>query len=204
MGHRLASAVFAAAAIMASGAAKAAMIVEFTESGGDVIAAYSGSLLMGAGVVVLSPALSGGNDITSMRPANGGFRALNNSPWTYASTTYSSGAFGTGAGVISGSMSGDSFSFSAGGGGAGELGAPGNYVPGAPIAGVATFSGRSFASLGLSPGATVISLADGDTITVRIAAAVPAPAAGALLVPALAGLVLACAGPPQGVTGGRA
>jgi hypothetical protein len=72
---------------------------------------------------------------------------------------------------------------------------PTGYTSGAPLANSSTYNGKTFASLGLTPGTRTFSLTSGDTIVIHIGpvATVAVPTVGAYGLMALASL-LAMAG----------
>jgi hypothetical protein len=173
-------------AVLAASPAAAEVTVTFTEDVGttSVTASFSGSLDLSGltkGATVNWPAVlfaSGANILFGVGDAD------------IYTGAFAAPAFGSGLAGSPSSTAGSVFGLadSAGGPGIGALFVPKDYVSGATVAGSMTFTGASFASLGLStPGTTWFTfLPSGDRIMISTAAAaVPEPQTYALM---LAGL----------------
>lgn len=179
MFKRIAAALCAAGTLFA--AADAAVLVEFTEVGGNVVGVLSGSL----DLTGLSPELTiqtqavgaiyPSNPSLDMFPVDG--------PTDYYAMTGPT-TFGTG-GPFGGTATGTGF-----GTGFFTFGPPtttvyvaqvySDYVSNAPMSGTLTIVGATFADMGVALGDYVWTLANGDTVTLRFspsALAVPVPAA---------------------------
>lgn len=181
---------FCTAAILLPAPAHAAYTINVVESGGSVVATGSGTLNLSALTITLPSALSGsqlyaavGNIVTG-----GDFDPV---PITQYGNVTGPGSFGTGlltlpnlyspvtpTGAVVGIISNTDSLF-----------VPYGYVSGSDL-GVSksTYSGKSFASLGLATGSYKFSWGQGasaDTFTVNVGpvtAAVPEPATWALMI----------------------
>lgn len=163
---------------------RAAMIITASEVGGDVVFHGSGNL-----VLTGFPSSSGGILSPAIHPVVGLAWLGPNSAVvdTYAGLT-GPADFGPGNFTFASTGSGDPFGFYAF---AAVVYVPTGYVSGSPLSSTATFSGATFAGLGLTPGTYVYTI-QSDTITLNIggtAAAAPEPSSLALIgTAALAGL----------------
>ncbi|UWQ22746.1 VPLPA-CTERM sorting domain-containing protein [Jannaschia sp. W003] len=174
-------------AALSAGAANAAVLWDFQETGGDVVGIFAGSLdLSGAG-----SAGAGGLpfDLFSASDA-----AAIQSDSTGSFDTYEFDAapanFGTDGLTLATSGTGDAFAV-LGANSGNEVGVPTGYASGQALAGTLTFANQTFAALGVTPGSYVFSLPN-DTITVRFGptAPVPLPATLPLLLAGFGGLAL--------------
>jgi hypothetical protein len=188
-----------AALALAAGQAQAAYVINAVQSGGNVVLTGSGSIDLGSfATVPLLAATSG-----FMDPAdafNGGVTGSVVLGSGFADTygAFGSGPlFGPGGLAFPSTVTGDLVGvFSSGSIDTFFVFLPAGYQSGHPISSSATFTGATFASLGMTPGTyTWTWSADGggrDSLTLNInATAVPAPAALSLLGLGLAGLLLA-------------
>ena len=108
--------------------------------------------------------------------------------WSWVSPVPSN--FGSGSYLASSSDSGGFLGFGAGGG-VGALAVPVNYSSGPiNISSTSTWTGQSFATMGITAGTYVWTLANTDTITLQVGPASPVPEASG----SVAGLGLAMAG----------
>jgi hypothetical protein len=162
--------------------AHASAIIDFQESGGDVIATLSGDLdvsgLTSAGLSL---------DAIGIQPqlARVGVGVGGASEEEFAGALSGPASFGPGGTTSPSSSSGDAVFLE---GDLGNLYVPDNYVSDDPLSATMTFTGDSFSGLGLTPGQYVYTLSTGDTLTVDVGtASVPEPASLALLGTALAG-----------------
>ena len=165
-------ALAAFAGLAAAPSASADVIVTATQTGGNVVFAGSGTLdLTGLAVtesIPTSGAVIPSKAFLTVGPASEG------SVDVYSSVVGPSD-FGTGNDIAASSGTGDLFVVD----GADELLAvPANYVSGDSLAGSSTYSGQTFASLGIDPGTYVYTLPSSDTFTLNVA---PEPTSLALL-----------------------
>lgn len=169
--------------------AQSAVVISFTEQGGDVVASMSGTLNL---TDLTSPGTGGQPGF--VRP-DAGFLMLAGSSGSF--TTYqggiqtppNSGVFGTGAATLSSSHSGDILGIVSAG--TPSLRVPTGYTSGSSLSGTSIWTGATLSSLGITPGSYVWSWGSGanvDTATIT-AAAVPEPMTWALL-----GTTAACGG----------
>jgi len=149
----------AAVGALSAGSAEASVLWTFTETGGDVVGTYSGSL-----------------DITGLAFWSSGFTETSVNPFVASmlsgatSTDVYSGlvgptSFGSTNLKTPGTGSGSAFGIY--GSNAGLLVLEGGYTSGDAISGTLTFSGATFASLGVDQGTYVYSLPN-DTVTLQI------------------------------------
>jgi hypothetical protein len=162
--------------------ARAGVIINVVESEHDVVATGWGSLNTG------SFTLSGTSGV--MTPViNGAWTDIYVGPvgaptWAYTGTIAGPSSFGSSVLSWASSGTGDSFGLIAVNG---WLNTPANYVSGDPLSGTATWSGATFASLGLTPGQYVWTWGENgtaDSLTLNIGT--PEPGTAGLL--ALAGV----------------
>jgi len=187
VGRRSSAAAVIAASIAALlftmvGQAPAAVVISFTEQGGDVVAAMSGTLNL---TDLTSP--GGGTQFGFVRP-DSGFLTLGVSPASNSFTIYNgiqtppnSGVFGTGGTTLTSSFTGDVFGIVSVP--TPSLRVPVGYTSGAALSSTTTFTGTTLAGLGITPGDYVWSWGSGpnaDTATLS-ASAVPEPTTWALL-----------------------
>jgi hypothetical protein len=175
---------------VSTSSAQAALIINFAEVGGDVVATLSGSLNVSGirqideGTVVGSQVVPG-NGLIQMAPAGGDPSAS----WSRAYNVIDSPAaliFGTGPAVSADHRSGDVFLLM---GADNFFTLPYSYH-GGPLNGSMTFLGKSFVSLGTTPGVYTSTIGGGqDRITITFgSAAVPEPATLGLMSVAFAAL----------------
>lgn len=173
-----------AAAILFPSPANAALTINIVESGLDVIATASGSLLgtrPGAGV-------SGLQGLVVPNVANLGFSPSSyTGPMDVAVITGPS-SWGPGSLSLATNSSGDLLYLVTGD----EILVPPGYVPGSPIAATDTFAGQTLATLGLTPGTYLYSVTligvPVDTITVNVGGGVPEPATWAMMLLGFGGI----------------
>jgi hypothetical protein len=178
-GTTLAAAVALAIAVGAPRPAEAAFTFTIVQQGADVVVTGSGSLNLAG----LSP--GGGGAVTSLIKGSAAGLTVAGDIELYQLVSGPL-SFGTGAEFAATIAAGDAVYVD---GAAQIIGVPQGYVSGGALANSMTFSGASFASLGLTPGTYVWSWGGqtfGDTLTVRIG--VPEPASALLLGAALLGL----------------
>ena len=173
--------LFGLSAVVYSKPAHAVMIVNATESGGNVIFNYSGSLNTSGLNYAYTGILSNVSLVNPSRPdpaypttPQGYFLGVGGSasPINYDgyNTSTSFLPYGTGAIFYNTSTnSGDIFGF-----GFGEVSLPESYASGTSLSGSATFTGESFSSLGMTTGTYVNTLSNNDTITLNVGT-VPVP-----------------------------
>lgn len=161
--------------------------VSFQESGGDVVASFSGSVDF-SDAVASFPFTDG--PFAVMTPSEGSFASLtgaNYGAWAF-NPENAIVPFGTGSLVSATSQTGDDFGLFA----AGNFPAfilPPSYTSGDAFSGTMTFSGQTFSSLGLTAGTYGWATTGASPNTVTITIPVPEPS---ICMMALAGL--ACGG----------
>ena len=167
--------ILAGAFLAVATASHAAIVIQFDQVGANVVETGSGS----ANLAALTFA---GNSLTgSGITPNVGDIALGAGVVSVDKYTGISGPsnFGTGGGIIASSGTGSEFGLR--GSGAAFLKVPAGYVSGTALSGSNTFSGQTFASLGILAGTYAWTWGTGataDSLTVQVgpaAAAVPEP-----------------------------
>jgi len=184
------AAALGAALLLGLPSAEAGYVVTLEQVGGDVVATGSGPLdLRGLSSLGLDADQAGmlplfGTIITGPAPPN-------ITPTTAYAGISGPTSFGSGGVLLfADSGSGDLVGVH---GNTGILVVPDGYVSGTPLSDTATYTGETFASLGLTPGSYVYSFgsgSDADTFTITInlgAVSVPEPASLALLGAAVVG-----------------
>jgi hypothetical protein len=164
---------------------QAAYIVTLTEAGGDVVANGSGSIDT-AGLTFIGTEI----DSAAITPAIG---AIVLGPTTATASDIYHGSlpsFGIGGGAPANVGSGDLVGTDSGD----LLYLPSGYASGDPLSDTATWTGQTFASLGVTPGTYVLTWGSGATAdSFTLIAGVPEPSSALLLVLPLGflGLLLA-------------
>jgi hypothetical protein len=159
----------AAAALLSTGSARAALIVNIEQVGLDIVATYSGTLNYGGAA---TSAYIFTSSSVSFNPSAGSFGILpsaTNTRYTYASSFTT--PFGTGGSATPTSYAGDAFVV-----GSNILWTSQGFANPGSFSGSMTFAGETYASMGLVPGSTSVATLPNDTITFAVAA-VPLPAA---------------------------
>jgi hypothetical protein len=168
-----ASIVTAALLALVPSAAAAAITVNISQAGSDVVALVSGNLDL-TGATFLS---TGGADAYIW----GGAGFIHTGP-TYGDTySLSAGGtpFGTGGGIfLASSTSGDKFALASGR--FGNVSVPEGYISGSAISSSTTWSNQTLGSLGLTIGTYSYSVPN-DKVTINIGSAVPEPATWAMM-----------------------
>lgn len=173
----------ALALVLSAGAGQSAVVFNFEETGSGVFGAFSGSLDLTGAANLGSIGTIG----AAIRPniallsSNGDFGGLTETILGDRYQLLSPGvSFGSGGSSAATAATGDVFAFAAADG-LHQLLLPSGYVSGAPLSGTITFSGATYASLGVTPGSYLLSLPS-DTLTVNFnVAQVPLPATLPLL-----------------------
>jgi hypothetical protein len=172
-------------AAAASQRAEAAFTFTLLEEGGDVVATGTGTLNVAAFIdsVDISP-----NTTNVLQPSSGAIARIGPDYTIYFGPVWPV-SFGPGLFTAASTASGASVGISAVDG---LLVVPLGYVSNGPLAAAMTFSGVTFASLGVTPGSYIFNWGEGETadsFTVQIGpAAVPEPASALLLGAGLLGL----------------
>jgi len=180
------------AAMAVSMSAQAAFQFELKEVGPDVVLTGSGSFNI-AGLTPRTGFTNGGGFLGPNFPllqvgASGAPMDV------YSVAAVGASTFGTFGFVAAGVATGDAIAFASDlnhvfGPNDWRLSVPAGYISGTQLSGSATFTGRSFASLGITPGTYTwswgSSIATGDSVTLNAVSAVPEPSSVAM---ALAGL----------------
>ena len=170
----------ATAALLSANTANAAVMINFADVGGNVVATLTGSLdttgLTSEGIFFLNVATQ----------ANAGYIGIGAEDVfvnAFSGFTGPSG-FGPGSDFVDADASvGSNFAFNATGFGTPFIFVEQDYVSGSALAGTATFLGTSLATLGLATGSYVYnSSADTVTINVGPTGAVPEPATWAMMI----------------------
>ena len=162
------------------GAAEAAAVSAFKETGGGVVGKLSGSL----NLTGLLFGFDGSVTTGSIVPQNADLVTAPGALDVYSGLT---GPLTFGAGLLTDatSTSGDAFGVL---GATGLLGVPDGYVSGEALSGTTSFAGATLASLGVVPGIYVFNLPN-DSVTVSFAP-IPLPAGLPLLTMGLGFLAL--------------
>ena len=179
------------AAMAASMSAQAAFQFELTEVGSNVVLTGSGSFNV-AGLTPTTGWVSGGGFLGPNSPflQIGAFGAKLDM-YSVAAVPAGASTFGTYGFIPAGVSTGDTTSFASDlnhvfGPHDWRFSVPAGYVSGTQLSGSATFTGTSFASLGITPGTYAWTWGSGATAdSVTLTAAVPEPSTYAM---ALAGL----------------
>ena len=177
--------VLAAAVALAGSLARpadAAVIIDVTEIGGDVVAVFSGSLDT-TGLVFA-------NNVQTPAGVNPGFGfiGVGAAARTFFDGINGPSSFGPGGFLEADSAFGDYFAIATNGT---RLGFNLGYVSGSDLSGSATWNTSSFTSLGMTPGTYVWTLPSQDTVTLNIGIEpIPEPASLAIFGLGAAGLAL--------------
>jgi hypothetical protein len=162
--------------------ARAAMMVTILQSGPDVVVSGSGTIDLSALTLLGGPTLAGGITPDAATVITGpSTPAVGDAE--YAGVI---GPSSVGSGGFAGPSSGTGMVFGVFGH-FGALAVPGGYVSDTSLSGTSTYSGKTFASLGLTPGTYTYTWGTGnhaDSLTVQIgpaATAAPEPASLTLL-----------------------
>ncbi|MBS0478621.1 MAG: PEPxxWA-CTERM sorting domain-containing protein [Proteobacteria bacterium] len=174
------------AAMVCSGPAHAAYVIDFQQIGSDVVATGSGSLNLSALTMVLGGAYVGGGIGLGAPNAATGVGSGNFDSFSGISGPLSFGVVVGGVNYFAASAnSGPLVGLS---GDASRIHVPHNYISGGSLpTSTSTYQNATFASLGLTPGTYIYSWGTGanfDTFTVNIAqaaAAVPEPTTWAMI-----------------------
>lgn len=152
---------------LSAGQAHASATSTLKEVGADVVMTGSGSLNLAgftfAGLSTFPPFINPGGAFLVGAAGTSGI---------HAGAVTGLASFGPATTTPASSGTGDpiALDFSTGG-----LGVPTGYVSGAALSGNATYLGRSFSSLGATPGTCTRSLRNGDTVSPAVGNAVPEP-----------------------------
>ncbi len=180
-----AGALLASAAFLSS-AANAAVTINFTQVGSNVVATASGTLnlagLTSQGIFGLTEAVRGSFAYVGLGNAG--------TVTGYSGLT-GPASFGTGNTFIdSSSFLGTSFAINGSGFASPYAFVPVGYVSGSAISGTATFLNQTFATLGLTAGQYAYR-SNADSVTVNIGGAVPEPATWAMMLLGFGGIGMA-------------
>lgn len=163
-----------------SGTARAALIIDFDQVGGDVVATGTGSLDitgLNAGASFIH-----GQRVSGSTGFFGAGATAGVSDQSYSGFSGPT-AFGPGGSVDSTSSTGDLFSI---GGSSGRIYLDTTFVSGSSLTFSSTFAGQTFSSLGLTPGTYTYTLPS-DSVTIDIGT-VPLPASAPMFGAALVAL----------------
>ena len=156
----------------------ASIIVTAVQQGNDVVFTGSGSInlygltLQYTDNIAFPPTafLDAGNPGLILGSGVGDhYNSISNAPYNFGP--------GTGGSESASAYSGNMFGFNYG-----QVVVPSGYTSGSPLSGTATFSNKTFADIGITPGAYTWTVPSGDSITLNItSSAVPEPSTYALL-----------------------
>ncbi len=179
----LAAGAMLASAAFLSSAANAAVTVNFSQVGSNVVATASGSLNL-TGLT----ALSGYSLDKGVNPAIAYVGVGSAASVTAYSGLTGPNTFGSGNYTLASSVSGTGFALNATSFGSPYAFVPIGYVSGSAISGTDTFLNQTFASLGLTAGQYVFSSRN-DSVTINIGAgADPEPATWAMMLLGFGGI----------------
>jgi hypothetical protein len=142
--------------------ADAYVFIKVTESNGDVTVSATGSLNLAA----LTSA--GTSDTSQGIDSSGSFLEISSGPVDLYQPISGPSSFGTGAFTFPSSGGGDRLGIRFG---VGSLAVPAGYISGAPLSGTSTYTGKSYAQLGLTPGYYTWkwgSGANADSLTLKV------------------------------------
>jgi len=165
--------LFGISAVVYSKPADAVMILNATESGGGVVFSYSGTL----NTTGLTYRGKFSSSSTSEVDSSKGYFWGNGAGGFYDEYDDNANSFavpfGAGPFYAENNSTGDIFSLGYYGN---DIYVPSSYSSGTTLAGSVTFTGQSFASLGMTPGTYINTLSNNDTITLNVGTtAVPGP-----------------------------
>jgi hypothetical protein len=178
------------AAAFAAGAANSAVLIDITQSGGNVDVTATGSLDL-AGATLFN---SGGSYHPGIIPGGSNWYIAPGpgASWDGYDLTSVSLPFGTSTNFFNSGFtsSGDTFFIWGQGGGTPLVVVPGGYTSGTSISSSLVFTGETIAGLTLIPGTYTFTIPS-DTITLDISAGVPEPSTWAMMGLGFAGLAFA-------------
>lgn len=140
-----------------AGRANAAIVVQFSEVGSDVVVTYTGSVDLASTLGKEADRMLGFTEIWGSPTINRLVNTVAGSIEDYNLSFTAASQFANG-GQFPGVGSGDAFLIESGGSpiqSFHQIWVPYNYVSGAPINGMITFTGQSFASIGILEGTHV-------------------------------------------------
>lgn len=131
-----------------AGQAQAAIVVNVNQVGGNVVFAFSGSLNLAS---TLGKQADRNASIHDVNPAGAFLRSMSGNADDYNLNLTASPDFGNGTTTGGGISTGDNLLLESGG--FNQIWVPDGYVSGALMSGTMTFTGKTFASMGLFTGA---------------------------------------------------
>ena len=152
--------------------ANANVIIQIQEVGGNVVATGNGTINL-TGLSFFTSSTFGG----SVNPSNANVIVGPSSLTDLYSGPTSSLVMGAGASALASFSSGNHFGIE----GNFLVDVPHGYTSGTSLSGSSTFSGKTFASLGLNPGTYTYSWS-ADSVTVQVGPSTPEPATAAMVV----------------------
>jgi PEP-CTERM motif-containing protein len=169
------------------GPAEASVVIDVTEVGGNVVTTGSGTVDL-AGLTLFS---TGGTSGGVVEPVRGTILLGPGASVDFYAGVTGPTSFGAGDVTFASSLSGDAFGLD----GIPEqtIVVPAGYMSGTALSGSATYTGQTFASLGLTPGTYVYTWGSGptaDSLTINIEA-IPEPGTWAMMTLGFAALGLA-------------